>query len=150
MITVFSSITVPGKTMICSTRPAVSAVTHRICSGTRVPGPLTWRIMVPCITVSIHTVAASTVGAAGSRFLNPTVTPIRAKAATDHWMILFLVFGLGSRAMSTITSLSRSFGRSDYDYPAYDSLPYASGRSRWPTAFSRFASPRWNAYRPSR
>ena len=25
--------------------------------------------------------------------------------------------------------------------PAYDSLFYSSGRSRWPTAFSRFASP---------
>ena len=61
--------------------------------------------MVPCMTVSIHTVAASTPGAAGSRFLNAIVTPIRARAPTDDWMILFLVFGLGSRAMSTITSL---------------------------------------------
>ena len=102
MITVFSSISVPGKTMICSTRPAVRAVIQRICSGTSVPGPRTCRTMVPCMTVSIHTVAASTPGAAGSRFLNAMVTPIRARAPTDHWMILFLVLGFGSRAMSTI------------------------------------------------
>jgi hypothetical protein len=45
-------------------RPAVTAVIQRICSGTSVPGPRTWRTIVPCWTVSRHTVAASTVGTA--------------------------------------------------------------------------------------
>ena len=150
MITVFSAIVVPGKTRICSTRPAVRAVIQRICSGTSVPGPRTCRIMVPCWTVSIHTVATSTEGAAGSRFLNATVTPIKATAPSDHWMILFLVLGLGSRAMSTITSLAESYSRNDYGRPAYSSLFYSSRRSRRPTAFSRFASPKWNEYRLSK
>ncbi len=32
---------VPGSEMICSIRPAVTAVIQRICSGTSVPGPRT-------------------------------------------------------------------------------------------------------------
>ena len=46
-------------------RPAVSAETTRRSSGTSVPLPRTSRSISPCLTVSIHSVPRSTVGAAG-------------------------------------------------------------------------------------
>ena len=73
--------------------PLVTAVISRACSGTSVPGPRTCRTMVPCATVSIHTVAASTLGAAGSRFRRTPVIRTTVITAIDHLMIVFLVFG---------------------------------------------------------
>ena len=48
-----------------STVASVVAVIQRMSSGTSVPGPRTERSISPRFTVSCHTVARSTVGAAG-------------------------------------------------------------------------------------
>ena len=61
----------PGRTWMRSTRPAVSAVSQRMCSGTSVPGPFTWRSIGPRLTVSIHTPLFSTDGAAGLTRVTP-------------------------------------------------------------------------------
>ena len=61
----------PGRRWIRSTRPAVSAVIHRMCSGTSVPGPFTARSIAPRWTVSIHTPLFSTDGAAGLTRVTP-------------------------------------------------------------------------------
>ena len=61
----------PGRRWMRSTRPAVSAVIQRMCSGTRVPGPFTARSIAPRRTVSIHTPLFSTDGAAGLTRVTP-------------------------------------------------------------------------------
>ena len=63
----------PGWITIRSTRPSVSAGIQRISSGTSVPRPRTWRSISPRLTVSIQTVARSTLGAAGFRRDRPRV-----------------------------------------------------------------------------
>ena len=60
-----------------SIRPAVTAEIQRICSGTRVPVPRTSRSIGPRFTVSVQSVARSTVGAAGLRWPKPTVAATR-------------------------------------------------------------------------
>ena len=64
-MTVSASTCVPGQTTIFSTRPSVLAGIQRICSGTSVPRPRTWRTIGPRFTVSIQTVERSTLGTAG-------------------------------------------------------------------------------------
>ncbi len=68
----------PGSTGFRSTRPGVTAETQRICSGIRLPGPRTSRTIGPSLTVSVHTVPRSTLGAAGRSRERPTVTASRA------------------------------------------------------------------------
>ena len=63
-------------------RPLVVAVIHRMFSGTRMPDPRTCRIIGPRLTVSIHTVARSTPGAAGLSRETPTVMSTIATRAT--------------------------------------------------------------------
>jgi hypothetical protein len=50
-----------------STRPSVEAVIQQISSETSLPTPRTWQGIDPRLTVSIQTLARSTVGAAGGR-----------------------------------------------------------------------------------
>ncbi len=65
-MTVSGSTTAPGRITRRSTVAAVLRAMRRISSGTRVPGPRTCRSISPRFTVSRQTVAASTLGAAGS------------------------------------------------------------------------------------
>jgi len=69
---------VPGLMRIRSTRPSVVAGIQRISSGTSVPRPRTCRSIGPRFTVSTHTVARDTEGAAGFRCDRPTVMAARA------------------------------------------------------------------------
>jgi hypothetical protein len=93
----------------------VSALTQRICSGTSVPGARTCRTMVPRRTVSIHSVARSTLGAAGSRRVSATLTPTMATRPRPAPMYLpFLDFG--ARAMSN-GILGSTGGRVENDEP---------------------------------
>ena len=63
----------PGRRRIRSTRPCVVAGIQRMSSGTSVPEPRTCRTIGPRFTVSIHTVARSTPGAAGFSRDTPTL-----------------------------------------------------------------------------
>jgi hypothetical protein len=76
----------PARSGSASMRPAVSADTQRICSGTRVPGARTCRSMVPCFTVSTQSVARSTDWAAGSSFDRATVTKTMAVSPAPRAM----------------------------------------------------------------
>ena len=100
------STSVPGFTMIRSTRPLVVAGIHRRSSGTSVPVPRTCRIIDPRWTVSIHNVARSTPGAAG--FSRETPTPMTsttttALAAYRSWRVR-LRFRLSGRTISITRS----------------------------------------------
>ena len=75
----------PGRKLIFSTRLSNSAGIHMYCSTTSVPKPRTSRTMGPRFTVSIHTVARSTDGAAGFSRESPQV--ISGMAATRSAMI---------------------------------------------------------------
>ena len=63
----------PGRKLIFSTRLSKAAGIHRYCSTTSVPKPRTSRTMGPRFTVSRHTVAPSTDGAAGLSRESPQV-----------------------------------------------------------------------------
>ncbi len=60
-----ASTVAPGKTTMRSTRASVRAAIQRISSGTSVPSPRTCRIIGPRRTVSVQTLARSTVGSGG-------------------------------------------------------------------------------------
>lgn len=64
----------PGRSRIRSTRAAVRAVIQRMSSGTSAPSPCTERSISPRCTVSTHTLARSTVGAAASSRPSGSVT----------------------------------------------------------------------------
>ena len=99
--TVPGSTCAPGRRGIRSTRPAVSAVIRRICSGTRVPGPLTSRSIGPRFTVSVHRPERSTTGAAARSLERPNVIAASAAATlTPMIRLRFRVFR-GLRGMST-------------------------------------------------
>ena len=82
-ITSFALTVVPGRKMIFSTRPCVVAGIHRMSSGVSVPRPRTWRTIGPRFTVSGHTTARSTVGAAGFSLESPTLTSTTAIRPTS-------------------------------------------------------------------
>ena len=87
-------------------RPAVTAVIHRICSGTSVPGPRTWRIIVPCSTVSRQIVPPSTVGAAdGSDWIATVMMATPPMMPLTQTIRFFFFCGLVSRMMSTMSFL---------------------------------------------
>src|SRR5882672_1303359 len=71
--TVLASTCCPAWADTFSTRPGVSALIQRICSGTRVPGPRTSRVIGPLVTVSRQSAPPSAVGAAGLSRLRPRV-----------------------------------------------------------------------------
>jgi hypothetical protein len=81
-MTVFGSTIAPARSTMRSTRPAVVAEIHRMSSGTSVPDPRTSRSICPRLTVSTHTVARSTLGAAGFSRETPTVMPATTMRAT--------------------------------------------------------------------
>ena len=56
---------VPASRLRCTICPSVAAGIKRMVSGTKVPSPRTSRSIGPRFTVSVHTVALSTLGAAG-------------------------------------------------------------------------------------
>ncbi len=85
--TVSAFTTAPGCTKICSTRPSVAAGIQRMSSGTSVPRPRTWRTIEPRFTESGHTVAFSTVGAAGFKRDKPTVMRAITTRPTAPMMI---------------------------------------------------------------
>ena len=72
----------PGLSTIRSTRPIVVAGIQRMFSGTSVPSPRTSRTIGPRLTVSIQTVARSTLGAAGFRRDSPSVMSSTAARPT--------------------------------------------------------------------
>ena len=73
----------PGRRRIRSTRPLVLEGNQRVSSGTSVPRPRCCRMIEPRLTVSVRTVAWSTVGAAGSIRASAieTATTIRTPTA---------------------------------------------------------------------
>jgi hypothetical protein len=84
-----------------STRPAVSAVISRICSGTSVPGPFTSRSIGPRLTVSVQSPARSTTGAAARSLESPRVMAASAATEIPAMMRLRLRVFRGLRGMST-------------------------------------------------
>ena len=79
-----ASTTMPGRSTMRSTRPIVVAGIQRMSSGTSVPRPRTWRTIGPRLTVSIHTVARSTDGAAGFSRESPRVRSATAPTPSDR------------------------------------------------------------------
>src|SRR3954470_16665 len=101
MSVVPASMRAPGRSGSRSMRPAVSAVIQRICSGTREPGPFTWRSIEPRLTVSVQTELRSMVGAAALRRESPKVIPPTTSTAATASATLRFVFGCFLRGMST-------------------------------------------------
>ncbi len=98
----------PGRSTMSSTRPEVVAGIQRISSGTSVPEPRTWRSISPRLTVSIHTVARSTDGAAGLSRDTATVMRMMTASADTPMMarrIFFLRMTDSGRAISTMSCL---------------------------------------------
>ena len=81
-MTLPAATTVPGRRQIRSTRPIVVAGIQRMSSGTSVPRPRTSRSIGPRLTVSIQTVARSTLGAAGFSRDTPSVMRPTSDSAT--------------------------------------------------------------------
>src|SRR5205807_8400711 len=74
---------VPGQIKIFSTLPSVFAGIQRISSGTSVPRPLTCLTIGPFVTVSIHTLERSTLGAAGFKRDKANVARIKPTALAE-------------------------------------------------------------------
>src|SRR5437660_1278792 len=98
-MTEFAATVSPARAFTSSIMPSLVAGIHRISSGTRVPRPRTWRNISPRLTVSIHTVARSTDGAAGLMRERPRVTADAAvstrTAYTAFLIFLFMATDLG-------------------------------------------------------
>src|SRR5258706_15224132 len=62
-----------------------------ISSGFSVPSPRTSRSIGPRFTSSVHTVARSTVGAAGRNLESPSVTPPNRRTAADTRTVLRII-----------------------------------------------------------
>src|ERR1700747_132626 len=74
----------PGCRTTRSTWESVCAAIQRMSSGTRVPRPRTSRNIGPRFTSSVHTVARSTVGAAGRSLERASVTTPKRRTAAAH------------------------------------------------------------------
>src|SRR5580765_4157971 len=95
-----------------STVASVVAVIQRMSSGTSVPGPRTERSISPRFTTSCHTVARSTVGAAGFSLARTTVTKTTTiSVATEKRIRLaFLRFATSGERGTSIDESSPQTG----------------------------------------
>ncbi len=99
----------PACSTIRSTRPDVVAVIHRMSSGTNVPDPLTSRTSGPRMTLPVQAALASTVGAAGFRFITQAEIPMRTSTPITARMVCRCFFRFriaGSRFTSIAMPVS--------------------------------------------